>query len=90
LGRLHEAVERELFSAGFPKEARPFSPHLTLGRVRVDRSNARLGVAMAGAEFDAPPFLVTEVTVMRSELRKSGTVYTPLAREPLKSFPACL
>jgi RNA 2',3'-cyclic 3'-phosphodiesterase len=84
--RLFQAVEEELLCAGFPREARPFSPHLTLGRVRVDRSHARLGEVMAGAEFDAAPFLVTEVTVMKSELRRSGSVYTQVAREPLKSF----
>ena len=43
LVRLFETIEEELVSAGFPREARPFSPHLTLGRVRNDRSNARLG-----------------------------------------------
>jgi RNA 2',3'-cyclic 3'-phosphodiesterase len=86
LVRLFEAVEQELLSAGFPREARPFSPHLTLGRVRVDRSSSRLGEAMARSKFDAAPFLVTSLTVMKSELRKSGAVYTPLAREPLKSF----
>ena len=85
--RMFETIDEELASAGFPREARPFSPHLTLGRVRVDRSNPRLGEAMGGAEFDAEPFLVTDVTVMKSELRKSGSVYTPVAREPLKSFP---
>jgi 2'-5' RNA ligase len=86
LVHLFEAIEEELASAGFPREARPFSPHLTLGRIRADRSNARLGEAMAGAEFDAAPFLVADVTVMKSELTKSGSVYTPVAREPLKSF----
>jgi len=84
--RLFQAVEEELFSAGFPREARPFSPHLTLGRVRVDRTSAKLGEALAAAEFHGTPFLVTEVTVMKSELRKSGAIYTPLVREPLKSF----
>ena len=84
--RLFQAVEEELFCAGFPREARPFSPHLTLGRFRVDRSSPRLGALLAEAEFDAAPFLVTDVTVMKSELRKSGAVYTPLARKPLKSF----
>jgi 2'-5' RNA ligase len=86
LVRLFEAVEQELLSAGFPRETRPFSPHLTMGRVRVDRSSSRLGEAMARSKFDAAPFLVTSLTVMKSELRKSGAVYTPLAREPLKSF----
>jgi 2'-5' RNA ligase len=86
LVHLFEAIEDELASAGFPREGRPFSPHLTLGRVRHDRSNSRLGEAMVGAEFDAAPFLVTDVTLMKSELRKSGSVYTALVRAPLKSF----
>jgi RNA 2',3'-cyclic 3'-phosphodiesterase len=86
--RLFETIERELVSAGFPREARPFSPHLTVGRVRVDRSTARLGEAMGAAEFDAQPFLVAEVTVMKSELRTSGAVYTPIARLSLRKADA--
>jgi 2'-5' RNA ligase len=82
--RLYEAVEEELVSAGFPREARPFSPHLTLGRVRVDRSSARLGEAMDGAEFDAAPFPVTEVTLMKSDLKSSGAVYTRIASLKLR------
>jgi 2'-5' RNA ligase len=86
--RLYDAVEEELVSAGFPRETRPFSPHLTLGRVRVDRSSARLGEALAGAEFDAAPFPVTEVTVMKSDLKGSGAVYTPIAKLKLRSAEA--
>jgi 2'-5' RNA ligase len=82
--RLFETVEAELTSAGFPREERPFSPHLTLGRVRVDRSSPRLGEALSSAEFDAPPFLVGEVVVMKSDLRNSGAVYTPIARLGLR------
>jgi 2'-5' RNA ligase len=85
LTRLFEAVERELLSAGFPRETRPFSPHLTLGRVRVDKYSGRVGEALAGAEFDAPPFLVTEVTVMKSDLKNSGAVYTPIAKVRLRN-----
>jgi len=83
--RLYEAVEEELVSAGFPRETRPFSPHLTLGRVRIDRSSAKLGEAMAGAQFDGAPFLVTEVTVMKSELSSASAVYTPIARLRLRN-----
>jgi len=86
--RLYEAVEQELFCAGFPRETRPFSPHLTLGRVRVDRSSARLGTLLAEAEFDAAPFPVTEVTVMRSDLKASGAVYSPIAKLKLRSAEA--
>jgi RNA 2',3'-cyclic 3'-phosphodiesterase len=82
--RLFETIEAELVSAGFPREARPFSPHLTLGRVRVDRSSSRLGEALGAAKFDAPPFLVGEVVVMKSDLKSSGAVYTPIARLSLR------
>ncbi|HLN62780.1 MAG TPA: RNA 2',3'-cyclic phosphodiesterase [Symbiobacteriaceae bacterium] len=34
LTALASAVEREFEAAGFPRERRPFRPHLTLGRVR--------------------------------------------------------
>ena len=86
LVRLFDAIEEELCSAGFPREIRPFSPHLTVGRVRVDRASAGLADALTKAEFEAAPFLVTQVTVMKSDLNKSGAVYTVLARQPLKSL----
>ena len=86
LVRLFQAIEEELFSAGFPREVRPFSPHLTVGRVRVDRASPGLTDALTKAEFEPAPFLVTHVTVMRSDLKKSGAVYTVLGRQPLKSF----
>lgn len=81
---LFEVLEEELFSTGFDREVRRFSPHLTLGRVRVDRMRARLREILATAKFEAAPFEVTSLTVMKSELGKSGAVHTPVAREPLK------
>jgi len=86
LSRLFEAIEEELSSAGFPREIRPFSPHLTVGRVRVDRKSPGLTDALTTAQFEPASFLVTHVTVMKSDLKKSGAVYTVLARQPLKSF----
>jgi len=85
---LHKAVERELAAIGFAPENRPFSPHLTLGRVqrkagRSDRDIlgeviARSSVGLVGR------LTVSEVNVIRSELRPSGAVYTALARVPLE------
>lgn len=79
---LHARLENELAAQGFPKEGRPFSPHLTLGRVR-DRA--------APPEVRALGKLVTSLTVpslgrwraervvvIRSDLRPEGPVYTPL------------
>lgn len=83
LARLFQAVEQELASAGFPRESRPFSPHLTLGRARVDRPDAGLGEAFAKAGFTASSCLAKEVIVMKSVLGKAGPAYTPIARLPL-------
>lgn len=82
LHTLQASLEQELARAGFPKEERPFSPHLTLGRVqdRASPAEARsLGQAVAGLEV---PLLgrwrVEEIVVMRSDLRPEGPLYTPL------------
>jgi len=65
--------------AGFAPEARPFRPHLTLGRVR-DRAHPDLAAA---GTLAAEPFRVTEVVLFRSDLDPDGAVHTPLERMPL-------
>jgi 2'-5' RNA ligase len=47
LMELQKAVEARLEAAGYPREGRPFHPHLTLGRVK---SPSRLGEALAQLE----------------------------------------
>lgn len=55
------------------REERPFSPHITLGRVkdsgRVQALDWSVGLAELGV-------LVTAVKLVQSELRPSGPVYT--------------
>ncbi|MBX3086678.1 MAG: RNA 2',3'-cyclic phosphodiesterase [Anaerolineae bacterium] len=87
LHHLRDAVERTVAPLGFPTEARPFSPHLTLGRTRQQASKAALAsfaeeagqlpVAQLGS------WQVPELVLMRSDLRPSGAVYTVLARTAL-------
>lgn len=87
LQALHKEVERSLARLGFRPEARPFSPHLTLGRVgrgvggterrRIgehirNRSVGRLGEIQVEA-----------ISLMRSDLKPTGAVYTRLASFPL-------
>lgn len=82
LGRLQCAVERETGIIGFPAEDRPFSPHLTLARVR-DQANGReradLGAWVKARQVgQLATMRVAEVALMRSDLRPSGAVYTRL------------
>jgi 2'-5' RNA ligase len=74
---LQAACERAAVAAGFEPETRAFHPHLTLGRWgdrarRPPLPDVDLGSAHVG-----------ELVLYRSELRPSGSVYTPLAVFPL-------
>ncbi len=58
-----------------------FTPHLTLGRVRGDSPKGDLAtIGRAVLQTAAPqspgPFLVSSVTLMKSELRPGGSIYT--------------
>ena len=82
LAHLQAAIERTVSPLGFPTEARPFSPHLTLGRVRDDAtadSRQRLGAAVLALHTPPVEFTAASVCLMRSDLRPGGAVYTRLA-----------
>jgi len=74
---LQSACERAAVEAGFPREDRPFRAHLTLGRWR-DRAR-RPDLAPA----DLGTTLIDNLVLFRSEPRRDGSLYTPLARFPL-------
>ncbi len=81
---LAAAVEKEFTLEGFAAEARPFSPHLTLARVKDPRA-ARdiLAFVSANASFDGGTSPVTELVLYQSVLGPSGAAHTPLSRAPL-------
>ena len=68
-------VEGELESIGFAAERRPFTAHLTLGRVRDDRSNGQLRLSVDALE--APDIVqeVDTIVLMQSELTPQGARY---------------
>lgn len=69
---------------GHPPEARPFSPHLTLGRARDPRGSRALAPALARAGPLAPErWRCAEALLFRSHLSPSGARYEPLLRAPL-------
>jgi len=80
LGSLAARVDAELARVGFAAEARPFSPHLTLGRVRSPRGVGDLVRALEQACFPAREVPVGEIVLFQSVLGRAGPVYTPVAR----------
>ncbi len=86
--RLAEQIDGACQSLGFAREARPFSPHLTLGRVKRDSRPADqqyVGEMIAKTKVgQLSEFDVTTVTLMKSDLRPTGSVYTQLFVVDLK------
>jgi RNA 2',3'-cyclic 3'-phosphodiesterase len=76
--RVAEALARE----GFPREERPWHPHLTIGRVHDDRRwrrEAGPALRQALAQAAATRFgtlRISEVALMRSDLSPRGAHYT--------------
>jgi 2'-5' RNA ligase len=81
--RLHEQLERELAPLGFPPEGKPYTPHITLGRVK-ERNRAkigRLGERMGKVEPFHFVAKASGLTLMESRLSPSGATYTPIFRQ---------
>lgn len=83
---LAAAVEKEFDLEGFAPEARPFSPHLTLARVKDPRA-AREASAFVSANgsFDGGAVNVSGLVLFHSVLGPSGAAHTPVGRFPLRS-----
>ncbi|MEQ9620211.1 MAG: RNA 2',3'-cyclic phosphodiesterase [Deltaproteobacteria bacterium] len=74
LEAFHEKIERELGSLGFVSERRKFTPHVTVGRIK-----SRLKLKNPLAMPERTSFEIDKIGVMKSELGKEGSVYTPLS-----------
>ncbi len=79
LSALARSVEAACARCGLPEEKRPFSAHITLGRLKaptvLDLDNSSL----------TGKFAVSEVLLIRSELLPGGPRYTVLHRSSLES-----
>ena len=77
LSALQIAVDQAVEKLGLPKDDRPFSPHLTLGRVRRDTNeeqSRKIGYLMTNTRLQAPPsWTVETVDLMRTELDPTGS-----------------
>ncbi len=85
LGELAADTDHATTSVGIPAETRPFSPHLTLARIkeqRVDLQPLREAIA-ALPSLDLGRFTANSFYLYRSQLSPSGSVYTKLAAFPL-------
>jgi RNA 2',3'-cyclic 3'-phosphodiesterase len=69
---LQAELEDRVVGLGWPREERPFSPHITLGRVK---DASRVEGLDWSVELVSLGVAVTAVKLVQSELRPSGPVY---------------
>jgi 2'-5' RNA ligase len=76
---LQRELEMELHKLGFPPEKRPFSPHLTIGRVKC---GSGLGGVISELNLHSDTVFgkvtAENMVLYQSRLKPSGAEYTPL------------
>ncbi len=78
-------VERAAEAAGFPRERRPWSIHLTQARLKARWPSAAVDRFLEwGETLDLEAFDCREVVLFESDLQPGGAVYTALERLPLE------
>jgi 2'-5' RNA ligase len=77
---LAETLARELDARGFEPDEHAFSPHLTLGRVRVPGDWT--SPLLTAPPLDVP-FEVTRIELVRSTLARGGSRYDVVGEAPL-------
>ncbi len=83
IAALASQIDEALAHIGFNKESRPFSPHLTIGRVRSSLNKDKLKEKMvsATASIDissVPPHQVSSIVLFQSTLTPQGSIYTKI------------
>ena len=78
---LQANLEAALEARGFPREKRPFHPHLTLGRIKAPGGLGAVLEAVRKNETSLwGEMTAGELVLFRSLLRPSGAEYTPLEK----------
>ncbi|MBI2882294.1 MAG: RNA 2',3'-cyclic phosphodiesterase [Candidatus Methylomirabilis oxyfera] len=84
LAALQARIEAALESLGFAREARRFTAHLTLGRVRGPARREQLARAITEAPAEALGEMVLDrIELMKSDLSAGGARYSILQSFPL-------
>lgn len=83
--RVYDEVKDRFVGIGFEAEKRPYSPHVTIARIKnIGPEAVRTARdALAAVTADCGSCRVEAVTLFRSQLSPRGSRYVPLLRVPL-------
>jgi len=90
LSQLQQRLESNLERLNFTPESRKFTPHLTIARLR-DRASLderqRFGQIISSTKFKAVIIKVDAISLMRSQLARTGAIYSRLSMVGLTNLP---
>lgn len=72
---LYQELENCLETDGFDRESKPFSPHLTIGRVK---KNKKASISKSMPDIENEEIEVSRVSVFKSTLTPNGPIYEKL------------
>lgn len=76
--KVYNVLEKGAAKCGFPKEKRPYRPHITIGRAR--KEPITITPEVAGRFDQELPLEIDEILLFSSQLTSTGTEYTVLER----------
>jgi len=83
--KLQQDLEEEFEQAGWPREGRQFSGHLTLCRIRNVKAGEKLAdAAQQCADYDLGAVQAASICVYESQLERQGPIYTRLGHYALQ------
>lgn len=71
-------VQEAVLACGIPQEERPFSPHITLARLKIPASMESGAFLDQHQKENLPLLSVREFTLFQSRLTPQGAVHTPI------------
>lgn len=85
IANLADRIARACETLGFPRESRPYQPHLTLARIKGAAPHGLPDWIAENADVPLGRFEVTEIHLYRSDPGPDGPIYTPVASSRLSA-----
>lgn len=82
MNSFRDSLQKALKPYGIKEEARPFRPHITLGRFRQSSGGGDdlVRIMSRYKDIESPRRMLTDLAFYRSDLKPSGPVYSELGR----------
>ena len=79
IAEISQQIDEQLFDLGFEQEKRPFSPHLTIARVKsAENKDQLLNIINKYQDLTFQEIKVESIKLKKSQLTPKGPIYTTL------------